>query len=107
MHRNAPLTPEGRFRLCLLIEDGWTVASAAESMRSLAPDGAQVVATLSTGGPRRPRGPLESELRGAVRRRLRTKWSVVSSSCAATSSAGPSGPKGRRMPASRDCCTIR
>jgi transposase InsO family protein len=33
MHRNAPLTPEGRFRLCLLIEGGWTVAAAAESMR--------------------------------------------------------------------------
>jgi transposase InsO family protein len=33
MHRNAPLTPEGRLRLCYLIEDGWTVASAAESFR--------------------------------------------------------------------------
>ena len=33
MHRNAPLTPEGRFRLCQLIEEGYTVASAAESMR--------------------------------------------------------------------------
>ncbi len=33
MHRNAPLTPEGRLRLCRLIEDGWTVASAAESCR--------------------------------------------------------------------------
>ena len=33
MHRNAPLTPEGRRRLCRLIEDGWTVASAAESFR--------------------------------------------------------------------------
>ena len=33
MHRNAPLTPEGRRRLCHLIEQGWTVASAAESMR--------------------------------------------------------------------------
>lgn len=33
MHRNAPLTPEGRRRLCGLIEDGWTVASSAESMR--------------------------------------------------------------------------
>jgi transposase InsO family protein len=32
MHANAPLTPEGRFRLCLRIEDGWTVAAAAESM---------------------------------------------------------------------------
>lgn len=32
MHRNAPLTPEGRLRLCLRIEDGWTIASAAESM---------------------------------------------------------------------------
>jgi transposase InsO family protein len=33
VHRNAPLTPEGRRRLCELIEGGWTVASAAESMR--------------------------------------------------------------------------
>ena len=34
MHRNAPLTPEGRLRLCQLInENGWTVAAAAESMR--------------------------------------------------------------------------
>jgi transposase InsO family protein len=32
MHRNAPLTPEGRRRLCERIEAGWTVASAAESM---------------------------------------------------------------------------
>lgn len=33
MHRNAPLTPEGRFRLCLMIEEGWPIATAAESMR--------------------------------------------------------------------------
>jgi transposase InsO family protein len=33
VHRNAPLTPEGRLRLCRLIEDGFTIASAAESMR--------------------------------------------------------------------------
>jgi transposase-like protein len=33
MHRNAPLTPEGRRRLCRLIESGWTQAAAAESMR--------------------------------------------------------------------------
>jgi len=32
VHRNAPLTPEGRLRLCHRIEDGWTVAAAAESM---------------------------------------------------------------------------
>ncbi len=32
MHRNAPLTPQGRLRLCQRIEDGWTIASAAESM---------------------------------------------------------------------------
>jgi hypothetical protein len=32
MHRNAPLTQEGRFRLCCRIEDGRTVAAAAESM---------------------------------------------------------------------------
>jgi len=33
VHRNAPLTPEGRLRLCNMIEDGWPVAAAAESMR--------------------------------------------------------------------------
>lgn len=33
MHRNASLTPEGRLRLCALIEEGWTIASSAESMR--------------------------------------------------------------------------
>ena len=33
MHRNAPLTVEGRRRLCRRIEvDGWTIAQAAESM---------------------------------------------------------------------------
>jgi len=32
MHANAPLTPEGRLRLCDRIESGWTVAAAAESM---------------------------------------------------------------------------
>jgi transposase InsO family protein len=32
VHRNAPLTPEGRLRLCRRIMDGWTVAAAAESM---------------------------------------------------------------------------
>lgn len=33
MHRNAPLTPQGRLRLCQMIEDGFTIASSAESMR--------------------------------------------------------------------------
>jgi transposase-like protein len=33
MHRNAPLTVEGRRRLCNRIEeDGYTIAQAAESM---------------------------------------------------------------------------
>lgn len=32
MHANAPLTPEGRLRLCHRISDGWSVAAAAESM---------------------------------------------------------------------------
>jgi transposase InsO family protein len=32
LHANAPLTPEGRLRLCHRIEAGWTVAAAAESM---------------------------------------------------------------------------
>ncbi len=30
MHRNAPLTPEGRLRLCERIESGWSVAAAAD-----------------------------------------------------------------------------
>jgi transposase-like protein len=32
MHGNAPLTPEGRLRLCRRIEEGWPVAHAASSM---------------------------------------------------------------------------
>jgi hypothetical protein len=32
MHRHAPLTLEGGWRLCERIESGWTVAAAAESM---------------------------------------------------------------------------
>jgi transposase InsO family protein len=32
VHANAPLTPEGRLRLCRRIEEGWSVAAAAESM---------------------------------------------------------------------------
>jgi transposase InsO family protein len=33
LHRNAPLTPEGRLRLCQRIEAGWTITAAAESMQ--------------------------------------------------------------------------
>ena len=33
MHRNAPLSPEGRLRLCQRIEAGWTITAAAEAMR--------------------------------------------------------------------------
>ena len=33
MHRNAPLTAQGRLRLCQMIEEGFTIASSAESMR--------------------------------------------------------------------------
>src|SRR5881628_977229 len=32
MHRNAPLTPEGRLRLCRRIEAGWPVAHAAATI---------------------------------------------------------------------------
>jgi transposase InsO family protein len=32
MHRNAPLTPEGRLRLCQRVEAGWPVAHAAAAM---------------------------------------------------------------------------
>jgi len=48
MHRNAPLTPEGRLRLCQRIEAGWTVAAAAESMnlsRQCATSGGAVTKT--------------------------------------------------------------
>lgn len=33
MHRNAPLTPEGRLRLCQRIESGWSITAAAEAMQ--------------------------------------------------------------------------
>jgi len=32
MHANAPLTPQGRLRLCHRIGSGWSIAAAAESM---------------------------------------------------------------------------
>jgi transposase InsO family protein len=33
MHANAPLTPQGRFRLCQRIRSGWSITAAAESMQ--------------------------------------------------------------------------
>jgi transposase InsO family protein len=33
VHRNAPLTPQGRLRLCRRIESGWSIAATAESMQ--------------------------------------------------------------------------
>ena len=33
MHRNAPLTPQGRLRMCRRIESGWSIAATAESMQ--------------------------------------------------------------------------
>jgi transposase InsO family protein len=33
MHANAPLTPEGRLRLCHRIVSGWSITAAAESMQ--------------------------------------------------------------------------
>jgi Integrase core domain/leucine-zipper of insertion element IS481 len=33
LHPNAPLSPEGRFRLVRLVEDGWPVARAAERLQ--------------------------------------------------------------------------
>jgi hypothetical protein len=32
MHANAPLTPEGRLRLCRRIQSGWSITATAESM---------------------------------------------------------------------------
>jgi transposase InsO family protein len=32
MHANAPLTPQGRLRLCRRIQDGWSITATAESM---------------------------------------------------------------------------
>jgi hypothetical protein len=52
LHRNAPLTPEGRRRLCRLIEDGLDGGLGRRVDANFAPDGAQVVAPLP--GWRRP-----------------------------------------------------
>ena len=59
MHSNALLTPEGRLRLCRLIEEGWTVTSAAESFRVSCQTAPQVVAPLPTDRRSGPDGPLE------------------------------------------------
>ena len=94
MHRNAPLTPEGRFRLCLLIEDGWTVAAAAESMRISRQTAHKWWRPL----PRSRVGPVSID-RSSRPRRCPTKTprsSGASSSCGGDiSSAGPAGPESR------------
>ncbi len=59
MHRNAPLTPEGRLRLCNLIEDGWTGGLGRRVDADLTPDRSQVVASLSGRGDRWFGGSLE------------------------------------------------
>ena len=59
MHRNAPLTPEGRLRLCHRIEsrlDGRSGGRIDEHLPAVRP---QVVAPLSRRGRRRPRGSLQ------------------------------------------------
>ena len=38
MHRNAPLTPQGRLRLCQMIEEGWTIDQLRRVHAHLAPD---------------------------------------------------------------------
>ena len=95
MHRNAPLTPEGRFRLCLLIEDGWTVAAAAESMRISRQTAHKWWRRYQEAGRSRPGGPLEpapalpdqdTGQHGAPARRAATTPPARS---------GPSGPEGR------------
>ena len=68
MHRNAPLTPEGRLRLCLLIEDGWTVAPrpsrCGSPVRRRTNGGAVTKKLVVQGSKTAPAGP------GAVRPRL-------------------------------------
>ena len=59
MHRNAPLTPEGRLRLCRLIEDGLDRGLGGRVLADLPPDGPQVVASLPRGRRCGPGGPLE------------------------------------------------
>ncbi len=46
MHRNAPMTPAGRLRLCRRIEDGCPVAHAASSMGISSQSGPFLVASL-------------------------------------------------------------
>ena len=50
MHANAPLTVEGRRRLCERIESGWSVAAAAESMRRILVEKARRKGRLKRGG---------------------------------------------------------
>ena len=106
MQRNAPLTPEGRLRLCLLIEDGWTVAAAAESMRISRQTAHKWWRRYQQGGrpgledrSSRPRR-CPSKTPPWVERRLvelRRRHQL-----------GPARLAPRAgVPASRDCCTIR
>jgi len=59
MHRNAPLTPEGRLRLCRRIEAGWTVAQAAGER---SPDGMQRLLNQAVWD----EGGVREDLRGLV-----------------------------------------
>ena len=46
-HRRARLTPFGRYLLVTrILEDGWSVSAAAESLGGVPGDGSQVAATL-------------------------------------------------------------
>ena len=98
MHRNAPLTPEGRLRLCSMIEDGWPVATAAESMRISRQTAHKWwrryqdagVAGLEDRSSRPRRCPTKTSDR--MERRMSTDRRAASASPART---GPTGSEGR------------
>ena len=88
MHRNAPLTPEGRLRLCERIAAGWPVAHAAASMgisRDPRTCGGAGSKLKGSQGSRTVRAD-----RATVRTRRRHRSSVASSGC------GSRPGKGRR-----------
>ncbi len=76
MHRNAPLTPEGRLRLCERIEGGWPVAQRRGVDGDLEGPGLRLVAPLPGRRRRWSRGPVLSPAalpppdRASVERRI-------------------------------------
>ena len=95
MHRNAPLTPEGRLRLCQMIEDGWTIASSAESMRISRQTAHKWWRSLPRSGRGRARGPLQSAQALPDQDPAQGRAPAGGAAPAPSARPGPPGPPGR------------